>query len=162
MASLQDIVLEWFAEDGWTLTPAEDGRTWASTVEGEHGRWMTMIQVVEDRGVFAFYSLLPVSPAGSGIPAVVEYVTRANLGMITGNFEVDVDTGDVRYKTAIDLSEVADEDLASGSVVRALVADLAYTNVSLADRYLPGLLQVVAGSSTPADAIDETERPTES
>lgn len=158
MASLQEAVLGWFAEDGWTLTPAEGGSTWASTVEGDHGRWMTLLQVVDDRSVFVFYSLLPVSPAGARIPDVVEYATRANFGMITGNFEVDVDTGDVRYKTAIDLSEVAPDDLASGTVVRSLVADLTYTNVSTADRYLPGLLQVVAGSLTPADAVEAAER----
>jgi hypothetical protein len=155
--SLQDVVLGWFAEDGWTLTASDDGHTWASTVEGEHGRWMTLVQVHEDRSVFAFYSLLPVSPSGPRIGDVVEYTTRANAGMVTGNFEVDVDTGDVRYKTAIDFGELSEGDLASGSVVRSLVRDLAYTNVATADRYLPGLLQVVAGSVSPAAAIDAAE-----
>lgn len=157
MASLQEAVLGWFEDDGWTLTPSEDGHTWITTVEGDHGRWMTLIQVFEDRSVFAFYSLLPVSPPGSRIPAVVEYATRANAGLVTGNFEVDVDSGEVRYKTAIDLSDVPDAALGDGTVVRALVSDLTYTNAATADRYLPGLLQVVGGSATPAEAIAAIE-----
>jgi hypothetical protein len=157
--ALTDVVLGWFTGDGWTLSESGDGSTWASTVEGENGRWMTVIRVDDDRRVFVFYSLLPVSPSASRIGDVVEYATRANRGMVTGNFEVDVDTGEVRYKTAIDLGEVALDDLASGTVTRALVADLVYTNVGTADRYLPGLLQVVAGAATPAGAIDAIEQP---
>lgn len=155
--SLQEAVLGWFEEDGWTLTASEDGHTWVTTVEGDHGRWMTLVQVFEELGVFAFYSILPVSPPGSRIPAVVEYLTRANAGLVSGNFEADVDSGEVRYKTAVDLVDVPEAALADGVVVRALVADLAYTNVATADRYLPGLLQVVAGSASPADAIAAIE-----
>lgn len=157
MAPLREAVLGWFDEDGWSLTASDDGHTWVATVEGEHGRWMTIVQVYDDRGVFAFYSMLPVSPSGPRIADVVEYLTRANSGLVTGNFEVDVDSGEVRYKTAIDVSDVPEAALADGAVVRALVADLAYTNVATADRYLPGLLQVVAGSATPSDAIAAIE-----
>jgi hypothetical protein len=157
VASLQETVLDWFAEDGWSLTGSDDGHTWVATVEGEHGRWMTIVQVFEDKRVFAFYSLLPVSPPGPRIPAVVEYVTRANAGLVTGNFEVDLDSGEVRYKTAIDFVDVPEAALSDGVVVRALVSDLAYTNVATADRYLPGLLSVVGGSSSPAEAIDAIE-----
>lgn len=157
MAALQELVLGWFEDDGWSLTPSDDGHTWVTTVEGDHGRWMTLIQVFEELGVFAFYSILPVSPPGPRIPAVVEYATRANAGLVTGNFEVDVDRGEVRYKTAIDLSDVPGDALADGTVVRALVSDLAYTNAATADRYLPGLLQVVGATATPAEAIAAIE-----
>lgn len=154
---LDEVALAWFAEDGWTLTPSEDGHTWLTTVEGEHGRWAVLVQVFADRGVFACYSLVPVSPPSSRQAEVLEYVTRANAGLVTGNFEVDVDGGEVRYKTAVDLSDVPDDDLASGAVIRSLVADLTYTNVATTDRYLPGLLQVVAGSASPAEAIRSIE-----
>jgi hypothetical protein len=157
VAALQELVLGWFEDDGWSLTPSDDGHTWVTTVEGDHGRWMTLIQVFEELGVFAFYSILPVSPPGPRIPAVVEYATRANAGLVTGNFEVDVDRGEVRYKTAIDLSDVPGDALADGTVVRALVSDLAYTNAATADRYLPGLLQVVGATATPAEAIAAIE-----
>lgn len=157
MVALQDLVLAWFDEDGWSLTPSDDGHSWVATVEGEHGRWMTLVQVYDDRGVFAVYSILPVSPPGPKIPTVVEYLTRANAGLVTGNFEVDVDSGEVRYKTAIDLSDVPEAALADGTVVRALVGDLAYTNAATTDRYLAGLLQVIAGSATPAEAITAIE-----
>lgn len=155
--SLNDVVLTWFADDGWSLTSAEDSHTWLASVEGEHGRWAVLVQLYPERGVFACYSLVPVSPPSTRLAEVIEYLTRANAGLVTGNFEVDVDTGEVRFKAAVDLSELAPDDLASGTVIRALVSDLAYTNVATTDRYLPGLLQVVAGAASPADAIAAVE-----
>lgn len=157
MSRLREHVLAWFVEDGWSLDDAGDGHTWVATVEGENGRWTTVVQIYDDRGVFAFYSVLPVSPPSGRLAAVLEYVARANSGLVTGNFEVDVDTVQVRYKTAIDLSDVPDEALADGVVARALVADLTYTNAATTDRYLPGLLQVVAGAATPAQALAAVE-----
>ncbi len=157
MTSLQEIVLGWFEGDGWNLTASDDGHTWMTSVEGDHGRWPVLVQVFEELGVFACYSLAPISPPASRRPDIIEYVTRANAGLVTGNFEVDVDGGEVRYKTAVDLSDVPEEELAGGAVVRALVADLTYTNVATTDRYLPGLLQVVAGSATPAEAVAAIE-----
>jgi hypothetical protein len=154
---LDEVVLGWFEDDGWNLTPSDDGHTWVASVEGENGRWPVLVQVFADRGVFACYSLAPVSPPASRHAEVLAYLTRANAGLVTGNFEVDLDTGEIRYKTAIDLSDVDEADLASGAVVRALVADLTYTNVATLDRYLPGLLQVVAGSASAADAVAAIE-----
>lgn len=154
---MEEVVLAWFAEDGWALAPAGDGHTSLASVEGEHGRWTVLVQVFPERGVFACYSLVPVSPPAARLGDVVEYVTRANAGLVTGNFEVDHEAAGVRFKTAIDLSDVPPDDLASGSVIRSLVADLAYTNVATTDRYLPGLLQVVGGTATPAEAIAAIE-----
>lgn len=157
MGQLSDQVLAWFDEDGWSLDEAGDGHTWVATVEGENGRWTTVLQLYDDRGVFAFYSVLPVSPSSSQLPTVLEYVARANSGLVTGNFEVDVDAAQVRYKTAIDLSDVPPAALTDGVVTRALVSDLTYTNAATTDRYLPGLLQVVSGGATPAAAIAAVE-----
>lgn len=157
MGQLSEQVLAWFAEDGWALDEAGDGHTWVATVEGDNGRWTTVAQIYDERGVFAFYSVLPVSPPSSRLPEVLEYVARANSGLVTGNFEVDIDAAQVRYKTAIDLSDVPGDALADGVVTRALVADLTYTNAATTDRYLPGLLQVVAGAATPIEAIAAIE-----
>jgi hypothetical protein len=159
VSPFRELVLGFFEDDGWRFTETGDGHSWVATVEGEHGRWSTVLQIFDERGVFAFYSLVPVSTPSGRRDDVVEYVTRANAGMVTGNFEIEWASGEVRCKTALDFSDLAPEDVASGSVVRALVKDLAYTNVATCDRYLPGLLRVIAGAARPADAIAEVESP---
>lgn len=157
MGYLRETVDAFFRDDNWNLTDALDGHTQVAAVQGDSGRWSTVVQTFEDRGVFAFYSIAPVSATAERAAAVVEFVTRANEGMITGNFEFDYDSGDVRYKTAIDLSGLSDEQLSHDGLLLHLVRQLAYTNVGTLDRYLPGLLQVMTGAVEPAEAIKAVE-----
>jgi hypothetical protein len=76
-------------------------------------------------------------------------VCRANYGMIVGNFEIDLDDGEVRYKTSVDVEGV--------TATRQLIQNLVAPNVITMDRYLPGLLSVAFGGKHPAEAIAEIE-----
>ncbi len=78
-----------------------------------------------------------------------QFVCRANYGMIVGNFEIDLDDGEVRYKTSVDIEGV--------TATRQLIQNLVAPNVITMDRYLPGLLSVAFGGKHPAEAIAEIE-----
>ena len=78
---------------------------------------------------------------------------RANYGLHIGNFELDMGDGEVRFKTSIDTESTA--------LSFELVRNVVYANVMQMDRYLPGLMAVLGGQATPADAIDQVENPPE-
>jgi hypothetical protein len=82
-------------------------------------------------------------------PLVAEFLTRANYGLVIGNFEQDWDDGEVRYKTSLD---VEDCELSA-----MLFAHIVFANVTAMDRYLPGLVAVIAGSQTPSEAVAAVE-----
>jgi hypothetical protein len=160
VTALADVVFGFFEADGWSLVDAGDGHTHGASVEGDNGRWTTVVQVFDDRGVFAFYSVAPLTASVERAEAVVEFVTRANAGMVTGNFEFEYRSGQVRYKTALDLGGLGDDRLgalAAGGALGELVRDLVYSNVGTLDRYLPGLVKVIAAAAEPAAAIAEIE-----
>jgi hypothetical protein len=81
--------------------------------------------------------------------AVGEYLNRANYGLLSGNFEIDHNDGEVRYKTCIDVTG----DRLSEALIRRLV----YTNVFMMDRYLPGIMAVAYGNKSPKEAIEDIE-----
>ena len=74
-----------------------------------------------------------------------KFLTRANYGMMIGNFEMDFTDGEIRYKTSID---VEGDKLSS-----ALIKRLVYANVMMMDEYLPGIVSVTEGDMEPKDAI---------
>ena len=80
---------------------------------------------------------------------MAEFMTRANYGMIVGNFELNYEDGEVRYKTSID---IGDSDLSL-----MLVKQIVYPNVATMDLYLPGLMAVIYSDASPADAIAKIE-----
>lgn len=159
MGVLLAVVEGFFENDDWKLVDAGDGHTWATSVEGDNGAWTAVVQVFEVQGVFAFYALVPVEVTDERAGATVEFLTRANAGMVTGNFEFDYRTRAVRYKTAIDVSALSDEQIRAAGILDQLVHDLVYSNVTTTDRYLPGFERVAAGGD-PGTAIAEIERST--
>ena len=80
---------------------------------------------------------------------MAEFITRANFGMIIGNFELDYSDGEIRYKTSVDVEEV--------EVTDPLVRHLIYANVLTMDKYFPGLMRVLYGGISPVEAIEEVE-----
>lgn len=149
MDPILETAMRFFVEDGWKFTRIQGKPLLSLPFRGDHGNWQCWAQVLEERQQFIFYSVCPVNvPEGKRL-AVAEYLTRANYGLVIGNFEMDFRDGEVRYKTSIDVE--------GAEIAPALVRNLVYANVITMDRYLPGLLGVIYGNLTPEQAIAQVE-----
>lgn len=81
---------------------------------------------------------------------MAEYLTRANYGLRDGNFELDFSDGEIRYKvfhSSID-----------GVPSKELIKNAVYIGLWMLERYGNGLLSVMFGIQTPAEAIEESEK----
>jgi len=142
-------IVNFFEEDGWPFVQIEGEPLLQMVFQGENGKWTCYAKARDDQKQFVFYSVCPVNTPDSKRLAVAEFLTRANSGMIIGNFEMDFEDGEIRYKTSID---VEDDSLSS-----ALIKRLVYANVMMMDAYLPGMMSVIYGDVTPVDAIAQIE-----
>ena len=142
-------IVNFFEEDGWPFVQIEGEPLLQMVFQGENGKWTCYAKARDDQEQFVFYSVCPVNTPDSKRLAVAEFLTRANSGMIIGNFEMDFEDGEIRYKTSID---VEDDSLSS-----ALIKRLVYANVMMMDAYLPGIMSVIYGHVTPVDAIAQIE-----
>lgn len=150
MGRIYDAMVSYFREDGWSFSPLEGRPVLIMTANGDHGMYTCYAQAREEHEQLVFYSLYAVKAPGAKRVEALEYITRANYGLIVGNFEMDMDDGEVRYKTSID---VEGEALPLG-LIRLLVS----ANLTTADRYLPGYLLVLYGNRGAKDAIHEIEQ----
>ncbi len=80
---------------------------------------------------------------------VMEAVTRANFGLVIGNFELDLDSGALRFKASIDFTEA--------ELTAVLVRDSIRSAMDAVERYAHALVSVMRGESTPAEAIRAAE-----
>jgi len=142
-------IVNFFEEDGWPFVQIEGEPLLQMVFQGENGKWACYAKARDDQEQFVFYSVCPVNTPDSKRLAVAEFLTRANSGMIIGNFEMDFEDGEIRYKTSID---VEDDSLSC-----ALIKRLVYANVMMMDAYLPGIMSVTYGDVTPLDAIAQIE-----
>ena len=69
--------------------------------------------------------------------AIAEYLTRANDNLPIGNFEFDIDSGEVRHKTSIAIGEKN-----IGFLTDEILDSLIWTNSDNMDFYYPGIMRI--------------------
>ena len=82
-------------------------------------------------------------------PAAMEFITRANYGLVIGNFEMDCNDGEIRYH----ISHVMEEGRLEDQTIQHLFG----TGMGTADRYVPALMRVLFAGETPSEAVDLAE-----
>lgn len=114
--------------------------------QGYHGRLICFAQACESENQFLFYAYCPETVPEDRRLAVAEFLTRVNYGLALGNFEMDMSTGEVRFKTSIDVEGTR--------LTPELIRPVIYANVLTGDEYLPGLSAVIRAEKSPAEALE--------
>jgi len=149
VGEILDAAISFFKEDGWRFNQLEEQPVLTMGFHGENGQWTCFAQAREEQAQLLFFSVCPANAPEGRRMAVAEFLTRANYGLFIGNFELDMDDGEVRYKTSIDV----EGDRLSPAMVKPLV----YANVLMMDRYLPGIMSVIFGNVAPEEAVAKVE-----
>jgi hypothetical protein len=136
-------------EDGWYPQQLGDNQVYRVAFAGDNAQFTCYAQVRVDLLQFFFYAIAPLKVPSESRDAVAEFITRANYGMRIGNFELDYDDGEVRYKSSLDFE--------GAELTPELIARAIYPAVGTMDRYAPGLMSVVYGDQTPVEAIAAIE-----
>ncbi len=152
MSALYEEVKNFFIEDDWVFYETEktdDVSIIQLICKGRNGRWTCYGQIDEKQRLFLFYSVFPNSIQKKCIPAVADFICRANYGLKIGNFEIDTDTGEIRYKTSADFE--------NASIDRGIISNLVYANLWTMDRYMQGILDVAVGYEDVSSTIEQIE-----
>lgn len=148
-AQIADVMLRFFEKDGWTSHWVDDLPVLCLSFAGKHGSWTCYAQAREEQEQFVFYSACPVNVPYDRLPHAAEFITRANYGLVIGNFEMDYSDGEIRFKTSADVE--------GDRLTLPLIQHLVYANVITMDRYLPGIMNVLHGKADPATEIARIE-----
>jgi hypothetical protein len=146
--NLLESIINFFIKDDWPFSKIQGESVLQTAFQGQNGKWNCYAKAREE-DQFVFYSICPVNAPENKRTAIAEFITRANYGTIIGNFELDYDDGEIRYKTSIDVEE--------SNLTFDLIKQLVYTNVTMMNEYLPGILSVIERDVEPKDAIAQIE-----
>lgn len=133
----------------WGFGPGPTDSTLVSHFEGDNGSFIVALSIREDAQQLAFYAYAPDTTPEDRLGAMMELVTRANHGMIVGNFELDLADGEVRFKVAVDVEGLEDPTLVVKNHLAAALTTL--------DQYFPAIVAVQTGEADPADALARVE-----
>jgi len=142
---LYEAMRRFFEEEDWKFVEIEGEAALKLGCTGENGEWTCYAQIKEEPGRFLFYSVLSVKVPEAKRSTAAEFITRANYGMVLGNFEMDFADGEIRYKTSAYLEDI--------EPTKDFFHTLVYTNLLVMDKYLPGVMSVIYAGMSPEQAI---------
>ena len=146
---LMDVVLRFFQEERWNFQKTNDRPVIRAGFHGDRGTWVCYARVDEEQRRFLFHSLMGLNIAPLYRPAVLEYLNRVNYRLLIGSFEMDMERGDVRFRTGVEVPE--------GELSVAMVRSLVYANVRAMDYYFPGVIAVMNSGLSPMAALARVE-----
>lgn len=137
-------------EEGWyPQQTEEDLLLYRVALTGEGGEMVGFAEIEPEFELLIFYLYAPVEAPTELRPAVAEYITRANYGMWIGNFELDYEDGEVRYKSSVHYEGT--------TLAEPLIRNAVQDSLQTMEEYLPGLRDVIEGRASPAEAIAAIE-----
>src|SRR5262245_44875101 len=151
MTGLFSALIDYMEEDDWKYEILEGETIIRFHYKGTAGRLLCYGEVDEEKFWLIFYSYMPVNVPAEKMPQAAEFVARANRGMRIGNFELDFDDGEVRYKTSIDVE--------GGELSSKMIDNLLRANLSTVNRYFAGLMELIYSDKPAADIVRRIETP---
>lgn len=80
---------------------------------------------------------------------VIEFITRANFDLVIGNFELDMDSGIVRFKSSIDFTGI--------ELNQTLIRNTVKSAMDVVEDYAEAMVKVLTGKIKARNAIQEIE-----
>jgi hypothetical protein len=152
MGHIMESVLDFFNRDEWDVRHLGDTENVIQTgFRGDNGEWDCLAVVLEPSGFFLFYSMCPYTCPLEQLPTMIEFLHRANYGLNLGNFELNVDDGEIRFKTSLRID--------GERVPYKLCQSLVHHNVLVMDEYMPGIRSIVQEDMSAEAAIMIVETP---
>lgn len=144
-----DKVVKYLEGKAIKFEPRRDESIIKTGFEGNNGTYATFFDIKEDKNLLIIYSFSSIKIPEHKRLLIAEYLTRANYGIMTGNFEMDFRDGEVRYKASV---HFADSTLSD-----AMIENLLEKSLSTLDTYFPGLMRVTYSNESAASVIMEIE-----
>lgn len=143
MDSLQDCTRAYLEASGCRCRREEEGGSlYTFAARGEHGVYPVLVYT---RAPFliCIASFRQTVPDARRLEAA-EYLHRINYGLLLGNFEMDYDEGEVRFRTSL---------MAEGSLTHEVLDRYIQMPAAMLDRYAPGLAAIVADGEIAGEAL---------
>ena len=142
--------LKEFFDSGWLMSTNDEEEFLRLIYTSTKGlTWSCYAQAADEDRVFIFYSVWPENVDEAMRPAMADLLTRINYGIKIGNFEMDFNDGEIRYKSSVFVEDGIWRD--------ELIRPNVFMNIGMFSQYAPALQALQAGTCGPEEAAAMVE-----
>jgi hypothetical protein len=150
VSDLFDTLTAFLDAQGWTYTAMDGAEVLQLRFSGERDSFAFFAQAMADRPVLLCYSVRDDRvPADRRVPTA-ELLTRLNYPLVIGSFEMDLEDGEVRFRTSIDFDGERPSE--------ALIRNVVFPNLRTMELCLPAIRAVADEGAAPEAAAASAAR----
>jgi len=149
MTMIKNIVTRYLDKEGWHYEQMPDRDTITLGLNTDVASHRLAFDFKDELDVVILYVMHHQHVAEAKRSEIAEYLARANYGLILGNYELDFDDGEVRFKISIDVE--------GGELSETMLENMVSAAMSSVDRYYGGLMAIQYGDLSACEAIVRAE-----
>ena len=131
-------IKKYLSDNNWKFsTPENDKSLIFFGLITDNGKFQCVIDVNEKDKKIIFYSVYPFYVPNSLKSSLAEILTRINHNLFLGNFELDFDDGEIRFKTSVIYEDTKVTTKMIDHLIRANIFSLD-TNFETIDSFING------------------------
>ncbi len=142
-------IKKFFKKQEWIYTVIEDKTVAILGISGKNGQFQCIADVRENEKKIIFFSVCSINTPDNKKVLMSELLTRINHGKFLGNFEMDFNNGEIRYKTSIYFGDL---DLSND-----ILENLIISNIATMDNSLVAIMQLIFSDISPIHAYESIE-----
>jgi len=143
-------IINFLKSKEWVYQEVEDKKIIHFGISANNGNIDCVADVRTDKKQFIFLSYCTVQAFQNKIQQVSELISRINYSLVIGDFELNYETGKIRFKTSLYYDDTF-------PIPVSLVENTIITNLYMMDKYVPGIMAVLYGSISPVEALAEID-----
>ena len=151
MESITETVKSFFKQEGIKFEQMSDDGIFATGFAGRNGCFLSYVAIDEEERTILIETTAPVKAPRNIRLRAAELIARINRPLLIGNFDLNMDTGLISYKTSIILG--------NSNPHNDLVEHLLFANWSAMDKYFPAITMVVFANASPKRAVESVRKP---
>lgn len=147
METLLEKVIAYFEQTQVKFYPTENPQMLQTQFKGANGIWFCYLYLANNPPLLIFHSICPVLTPPPKLGSMAEYLTRINYNLLVGNFDLDFNNGQVRFKTVIDLE--------NAHLPPSLVQNKLFPSLATMDAHLPAIMKLIYTDTTPLELSEK-------
>ena len=149
---LFDAVCEYMKEQKWRYEYNPEKTMIRSAVKVQCKLQTLRLLIAFGESEFAVFAIPSLAADAKTVGPVMEYITKLNLAMRNGNFLLNPENGEIRYRTFVNARGL-------DTLPKDIIAETLLVPAMMFDRYGDGLAALLMGYSTPDAEIENANRP---
>ena len=144
-----EIIKTFFKNNNWKYSYDEEDKVFKLGVNMGNILGNVQLYIFLEESSYNVLTILNSKCEEKDYPVVAEFLHRANYGLKDGNFEIDYEDGEIRYKSFVNFKNV--------ELSQEIVEQSITIGVTMINRYGKGLLKLMLGEESAKRCVEYCE-----